>query len=82
MVILELAPRGGTFSTSSSITIGNDTSTCNDPCAPSEDYSIAAGNSSWVNAHTSDPSSKGKRLGGERSTLLQQAQHTNGSSNG
>jgi len=38
MATPELAPRGGRFSASGSITIGNDTSACNDPCTPSEDY--------------------------------------------
>jgi len=38
MVILELAPRGGRFFASGLITAGNDTSACNDPCAPGGDY--------------------------------------------
>jgi hypothetical protein len=38
MAIPESVPRGGRFSASSSITAGNDTSTCNDPCAPGGDY--------------------------------------------
>jgi len=37
---------GGKFSASNSITVGNGTSACNDPCAPGRDYSIAVGNSS------------------------------------
>ncbi len=38
MATLESAPRDGRFSTSDSITAGNDTSACNDPCAPGGDY--------------------------------------------
>jgi len=38
MATPELAPRGGRFFAFGSITTGNDTSTCSDPCAPSGDY--------------------------------------------
>jgi len=38
MATLELAPRGGMFSTSSSIIAGNDTLACSNLCAPSGDY--------------------------------------------
>jgi len=38
MATPESAPRGGKFSASGSITVGNDTSACNNPCTPSEDY--------------------------------------------
>jgi len=82
MAILELAPRGGRFSTFGSITVGNGASIYNDPCAPSGDYLTTARNSSWDNTHTSDPSSRGKRLGGKPSTLVQHAQRTGGSSDG
>jgi hypothetical protein len=34
----KLAPRGDMFSASGSITIGNDTLACSDPCAPSGGY--------------------------------------------
>jgi len=34
----ELAPKGGRFFASGSITAGNNTSACSDLCAPSEDY--------------------------------------------
>jgi hypothetical protein len=61
MVIQELAPRGARFSTSGSIVAGNDTPVCSDPCAPSEDFSTVAGNGSWDNAHTFDPSNRGER---------------------
>jgi hypothetical protein len=54
----EPAPRGGKFSTSDSITAGNDTLACNDPCALGGDYRTIVGNSSWVNAHTFDLSHK------------------------
>ncbi len=63
MATLELAPRSDRFSASGSITAGNDTSACNDPCIPGGDYSTAVGNSSWINAHTFDPSSKASAAG-------------------
>jgi hypothetical protein len=66
----ESAPGGGKFSTSSSTTARNGALACNDPCVPGEDYSTATRNSSWDNAHTSDLSSKGERLGGKPSTLV------------
>jgi hypothetical protein len=81
MATLESAPRGGRFFTSSSTTVGNGTLACNNPCAPSRDCSIVVGKGSWDNVHTSDPSSKGKRLGGEPSTLVHCAQCTGGNSN-
>jgi len=46
MAILESAPKGGKFFASDSITAGNDTSACNNLCAPGRDYSTAIGNSS------------------------------------
>jgi hypothetical protein len=82
MVTQELTPGGGRFFASSSTAAGNNTSACNDPCTPSEDCSTATGNGSWDNTHTSDPSSKGERLGKELSTLVQRVQCTSGSSNG
>jgi len=43
MATLKSAPRGGKFSTYGSITVGNDTLTCNDSCAPSEDAQLLLG---------------------------------------
>jgi hypothetical protein len=37
---------GGRFSTSNSTVVGNDASTCNDPCAPREGYSTTIENGS------------------------------------
>jgi len=71
MATPESTPKGGKFSTSSSIFVGNSALACNNPCAPSGDCSTAIGNSSRDNTHTSDLSSKGKRLGKEPSTLVQ-----------
>jgi hypothetical protein len=82
MVAPESASGDARFSASSSTTAGNDTSTCNNPCSLGGDCSTTARNGSWDNAHTSDPSSKGKRLGGELSTLVQHAQCTGGSLDG
>jgi hypothetical protein len=61
---------GGKFSTSGSTIAGNYASTCNDLCILSEDCSITIGNDSWDNAHTSDPSCRGERPGGEPSALV------------
>ncbi len=66
-------PKGGKFFVSNSITAGNDTSAYSDLCALGGDYSTTTRNNSWDNAYTSDPSSRGKRLGGEPSTLVQRA---------
>ncbi len=82
MAIPKSAPRGGKFSTSSSTTARNGTLACNDPCTISGDYSTTIGNGSWDNAHTSDLSSRGKRLGGEPNVLVLHAQCTSGNSNG
>jgi hypothetical protein len=82
MTIPELALGSGRFFTFGSTTVRNSASVCNDPCALGKDYSTAAGNGSWDNAHTFDPSSKGKRLGREPSTLVQRAQRMGGSSGG
>jgi len=70
MAIPKSAPKGGRFFASSSIIIGNNTSTCNNLCAPYGDCSTATGNSSWDNAHTSDSFSRGKRLGEKPTTLV------------
>jgi hypothetical protein len=78
MATQESAPGGGRFFVSGLIAAGNDTSACSDPCVPSRDCSIVVRNSSWDNAHTSDPSNLGERLGGEPSTLVQHAQPTGG----
>jgi hypothetical protein len=82
MVTPKSASRGGKFFASNSITVGNGASTCSDPCAPGGDYSTIIGNSSWDNAYTSDPSSRGKRLDREPSTLVQHTQRTGGSLDG
>jgi hypothetical protein len=82
MATPESAPRGGRFSTSGSTTVGNGALICNDLCVRGEDCSTIVGNGSWDNAHTSDPSSKGKRSGGKPSTLVQHRQCTGGSSGG
>jgi hypothetical protein len=73
---------GGKFSASNSTVVGNGASACNDLCVPNEDCSIAVGNGSLDNAHTSDPSSRGERPGRKPSVLMQHAQHTGGSSDG
>ncbi len=70
MATPESALGGGKFSASNSTIVGNDVLAYNDLCALSGDYSIAVRNSSWDNAHTSDPTSKGKRLGEEPNTLV------------
>jgi hypothetical protein len=80
--LLESAPVGGRFSAFGSTTTRNGTSAYNGPCALGGDYLTTAGNGYWDNAHTFDPSSRGKRLGEEPSTLVQHAQHTNGSIDG
>jgi hypothetical protein len=80
MIIQELALGGGKFSASDSTNAGNGSSTCNDPCAPGEDYSTTAGNGSWDIAYTSDLSSRGERLGRKPSALVQHTQHIGGSS--
>jgi hypothetical protein len=82
MATQESTPGGGRFSAFGSIVVGNGASTCNDLCTPGEDCSTAVGNSSWDNAHTFDPSSKGERLGIEPSALVQHAQRTGGSLSG
>jgi hypothetical protein len=82
MAIQESALGGGKFSTFGSTAAGNGASTCNNPCTPGEDCSIAVGNGLWDNAHTSNLSNRGERLGGEQSTLVQCAQCTGGISDG
>jgi hypothetical protein len=81
MVIQESAPGGGRFSTSSSTTTKNGASAYSALCVLGENFSTTVENGSWENAHTSDPSSRGERLGGKPSTLVQCAQCTGGSSN-
>jgi hypothetical protein len=81
MAIQELALEGGRFFAFGSIVAENSTLACKDPCSPNGDCSTFVRNSSWDNAHTSDPSSRGEKLGGEPSTLVQRAQHMGGSSN-
>jgi hypothetical protein len=70
MATLESTLRGGMFYAFGSTTIGNDVSACKNMCAPSEDYSTVTRDSSWDNTHTFDLFNKGKRLGGELSTLV------------
>jgi hypothetical protein len=82
MAILELASGGGKFSVSGSTTAGNGASACNNLCVPGGDCLTTIVNDSWDNAHTFYPSSRGKRLGEEPSTLVERAQHMGGSSNG
>ncbi len=82
MAILESAPGDGKFFASNSTTIGNGALACNDPCALGGHCSIAVGIDFWDNAHTSDSSNRGKRLGGKLNTLVQRAQHMGGSSDG
>jgi len=82
MVIPESTLGGDKFSASGSIITKNDTLVYSDSCAPGEDCSITVRNGSWDNAHTFDPSSRGKRLGGKPSTLVQHAQRTSGSLDG
>jgi hypothetical protein len=43
MVTQESAPGSGRFSTSNLTIVGNNTSTCSDPCAPGKDYSTIFG---------------------------------------
>jgi hypothetical protein len=82
MITQESTPRGGKFYVFDSTVVRNDASTCNYPCAPSEDYLTVVGNSSWDIAHTFDPSSRGERLGREPSALVQHTQHTGGNLDG
>jgi hypothetical protein len=70
------------FFASSSTTVGNDTSTCNNSCVLGRDCSTTSRNDSWDNAHTSDPFNRGERLGEEPSPLVQHTQHMGGSSYG
>jgi hypothetical protein len=82
MATQESTPGGGKLFASGSTIVGNGASACNGMCVGGGDCSITAGNSSWDNAHTSDLSSKGEKLGGEPSILVQHAQRTGGSSDG
>jgi hypothetical protein len=82
MATQESALGGGMFSTSNSTVVGNGALACSNSCAPGEDCSTAIGNGSWDNAHTSNLFSKGERLGGKPSILVQRAQHVGGSLDG
>jgi hypothetical protein len=82
MATQESVPGGGKFSASGSIVARNSASSCSDSCAPSEDYSIAAGNGSWDNAHTSDPFSRGERPNKKPNALVEHTQRTGGSLDG
>jgi hypothetical protein len=82
MATQESALGGGRFHASGSTVTKNNTSTYSDSCVPSEDYSTVVGNGSWDNAHTSNLSNWGERLGGKPSILVQCAQCTGGSPNG
>jgi hypothetical protein len=82
MATQESALGGGRFFAFGSIVAGNGTSAGNDLYALGEDCSIAVGNGSWDNAHTSDSSSKGETLNREPNALVQHAQCTGGSSDG
>jgi hypothetical protein len=81
MAILESTLGGGRFFASGSTVARNSALICSNPYVPGKDCSTVFGNGSWDNAHTSDLS-KGKRLGGELSTLVQRAQHMGGNSDG
>ncbi len=82
MVILESTLRGGKFFASGSTTAGNNVSTYNNLYALGRDCLTAARNGSWDNAHTFNPSNRGRRLGGEPNTLVQRTQCIGGSSRG
>jgi hypothetical protein len=82
MATQESTLKGGNFSTSSSIVIGNGISTYSGSCTVGRACSTAAGNGSQDNAHISNPSSTGERLGREPSTLVQCAQPMGGSLDG
>jgi hypothetical protein len=79
MATQESAPGGGRFFTFGSTVVGNGALACSDPYVPGGDYLITAKNNSWDNAHTFDPSSRGEKLSGEPSILVQCAEHTSGS---
>jgi hypothetical protein len=81
MTTLESALRGGRFFASSLTTVGNSASTCNDPCVQAGTAQLPMGTVRETK-HTSDPSSKGKRLGGEPSTLVQCTQSMGGNLGG
>jgi hypothetical protein len=51
-------------------------------CIATKDYSIAVRNGSWDNTRTFDSFSRGEKLGGKPSTLVQHAQRSGGSSDG
>jgi hypothetical protein len=53
-----------------STVVGNNASTCINSCVLGEDCLTAVGNGSWDNAHTSNPPSRGERLGEEPRTLV------------
>jgi len=82
MATQALAPGGGRFFASSSTVAGNGASTCNNPCALSEDCSTAAGNGSWGNTHTFDLFCMNERPSREPCALVQHAQRTGGNSDG
>ncbi len=67
---LKIILRSGRFFASSITVVGNSDLTYNDLCIPHEDFSTSVGNSSWDNAHTSNPFNKGERLGGEPNILV------------
>ncbi len=73
MATQKSTPGGGRFFASGLTIVENDTSAYNDPCALGKDCLIAGGNGSWDNTHTSDLFSRGERLGGKPSTLVQSA---------
>jgi hypothetical protein len=82
MAILESTLGGGRFFASGSTVARNSALICSNPYVPGKDCSTVFGNGSWDNAHTSDLSNMGKRLGNKSNTLVQHAQHTGGSSGG
>jgi len=66
----ESAPGGGKFFASRLTTTSDGASACSGLCVVGKDYSTTHRNSFWDNAHTSNLSSRGERLGGEPSTLV------------
>jgi hypothetical protein len=70
MATQESTSGDGMFSAFGSTVAGNGASACRDLCTLGKDCSTAVGNGSWDNAHTSDLSSKGERLGRRPSALV------------
>jgi hypothetical protein len=82
MATQKLARRSGKFSAFGSTAARNGTLAYNNLCTLGGDCSTAARNGSWNNAHTSNSSNRGERLGGKPSTLVQCAQRMGGNLDG